>query len=470
MERGARIEPAGGGGPGPGSGPGRGPGPGEAERTLWALVLRRLRGVGARGAGAGGRGSTPARERLCERLFGDVAGLLDAHARAETGAPEGARFYGVLARWLEARPAEARETLDVSREQWQQPYISLTMAALLHRWLFRALAEGCPGEPRAGGGGGGGGGGDLPQAGAVCLQGAENLFWADFKSAGMRFSEVFDFLADEVLLEPGYPLDAALELEGRQRLRRLVVRFLPYYRGDAGLVRALASVPLEAGEGGEGGGGGGGGEGEVPAPPSLEERGDFLLRELTAMLGSAKAEEGLALYLSRLQILEAVELGLAAASMVPTLRFQMRLHEMSRPGGPLYPPRKVRHAALGAYARLYPTGRHFRRMLKFSASIFHPADIPGQVAHSFRGGSALRRGAAGSLHGILRACSALLRAPGVVVGAVWGRFSDFLVLLWLLLWQMPRIRLAHWTWEVSAGARDLLGALVAFRWRTAPAV
>jgi hypothetical protein len=301
----------------------------------------------------------------------------------------------------------------------------------------------------------------------VCLQGAENLFWTDFKSAGRRFAEVFEYLADEVLLCPGYPFGQALEAEGRQRLRRLVVRFLPYYHSGTALARALDTVPLEPApdtpESGEKGGAGAG-------AGALEERGGFLLRELTAILGSAKAEEGLVLYLGRLQMLDSSK-WLPAAAMVPTLRFQMRLHELSRSGGPLYPPRRVRHAALGAYARLYPTGRHFRRMLKFSANIFHPADLPGHVVYSLRGGSAgLRRGAAGSWRGLLWAGGAFLGAVAAVIGATWGRLSDFLVLLWLLLWQMPRIRLMHRAWEAASSAHDLLGALAALRWRGVPAV
>ena len=467
-------EPAGGAGARAGGAGARGAGgaggAGGPERALWALVLRRLRGVGGRAGGEEARGRTPVRERLCERLFGDVAGLLDANARAETGAPAGARFYGVLACWLEGRPEEAWETLEVCRAQWQQPYISLTMAALLHRWLFSTLAACAGAAPR---GDPAGAGDDFLRVCAVCLQGAENLFWTDFKSAGRRFAEVFDFLADGVLLSPGYPLDQALEAEGRQRIRRLVVRFLPYYRSDEALACALDAVPLEPvppppGRGGVGGAGAGAGAGAEP--DALEERGGFLLRELTAMLGSAKAEEGLVRYLGRLQMLDSAA-WLPAAAMVPTLRFQMRLHELSRSGGPLYPPRRVRHAALGAYARLYPTGRHFRRMLKFSANIFHPADLPGHVVHSLRGGSAgLRRGAAGSWRGLLWAGGALLGAAAAVAGATWGRLSDFLLLLWLLLWQMPRIRLTHWAWEAGSGAHDLLGALVALRRRGAPAV
>ena len=83
---------------------------------------------------------------------------------------------------------------------------------------------------------------------------------------------------------------------------------------------------------------------------------------------------------------------------------------------------------------------------------------------------AVRRGAAGSWRGLLWAGGALLGAAAAVAGATWGRLSDFLLLLWLLLWQMPRIRLTHWAWEAGSGAHDLLGALVALRRRGAPAV
>ncbi len=62
-------------------------------------------------------------------------------------------------------------------------------------------------------------------------------------------------------------------------------------------------------------------------------------------------------------------------------RLYISLHSFSTPGGPLYPPRPVRHAALSALDSIYCQGRVSRRLVFVLCRALHPSRWPSSVLH-----------------------------------------------------------------------------------------
>ena len=298
-----------------------------------------------------GTDSQREREGLLEGLFGDVTGELDQHALRQLGVDGSTRFYEVLAAHLAAQGEAAEGLVRSFKTVWQYPYITPIFAALLHRWVFLTLGDAgraAPGRP--------GSANEKLKYLNVCVVGCKQLMWADLQSEATRFFPVYRFLLQEVLWDPTRL--AAVPQDGRAGLLQTMAQFLPYYLEEGGILRALE---------------------RFPAPDNDRHNvADYVCKYWVGMFNDIKIEGVLASYIGKMKALKGTA-ALRSLSTISRLRLQERLSSLSSPGGPLYPPRNVRHAAMTTFSELYPEGKHIRGLFRLWASLLHPLQLPGRV-------------------------------------------------------------------------------------------
>lgn len=98
--------------------------------------------------------------------------------------------------------------------------------------------------------------------------------------------------------------------------------------------------------------------------------------ELTKHLRGITVETSLVHYLLTIPALSAVHLDVYSSN-----RLQVCLASFTSPGGPLYPTRPVRHAAMYALDTLFPGGRLARRLVSYLFRLLHPMQWPFSLGH-----------------------------------------------------------------------------------------
>ncbi|XP_066317167.1 uncharacterized protein [Miscanthus floridulus] len=297
--------------------------------------------------------SNSQRLQILQQLFADIVLKVDDRARDaimsenDDGiAPVDERedgwlcFYEILANHFVKVPESGRRILELIVQLWSQSFASNIFALLFHKWLFEAPLD----EKEI----------SLRYSSAL-VQGATNVFWIGIQTNTRHFLSLYHYLLEDVALVPDRL--TKLSLQAGRDLFLLLSRFMFFYDQDPLLSSFLEHFPnnnkafksqtswgfLE----------------HFPTFPNSFLVGgpaDYFVIELTDLLQKLKIEPVLLHYLSRMSILQGLELRLSTST-----RLKACLYSFTSPGGPTYPTRAVRHAAWNTLDLLFPTRRRTRR-------------------------------------------------------------------------------------------------------------
>ncbi|GMH38571.1 hypothetical protein BSKO_06455 [Bryopsis sp. KO-2023] len=289
------------------------------------------------------------RETVCEEVFGDVTGTVDACAREALEVSKPCCFYEILSDYYARTWSAADSLLTVCRGIWGQPFVAAIYTLLLHRWLLGRKSAG---------------GTEQRQKHLnVLVAGARQLFWIDVHADTARFRPLYDFISTDVVLHQDASRLDSLPGPARAALVTLVACFMPYYTNAKDILDCISNFPSP----------------EIDYEEGKEHRdADFLFGHITDTLRAIKAEPGLVRYLSALTGLKAC-VQLREIKTVTRLRLQAELYSLTSPGGPRYASREIRHASLQALDTLFPAGATSRRIVGWAFRLLHPTEWPGSV-------------------------------------------------------------------------------------------
>ncbi|XP_048233681.1 uncharacterized protein LOC8281888 [Ricinus communis] len=288
--------------------------------------------------------SASQRRNLLQELFADVALEVDDRAKniilsSEEDGISPAQdsgdqlcFYNVLADYYVGVPESSKRILDLIVQLWSQSFASHIFSLLFHKWLFEAQLDNTE---------------VLVRYSSALVQGATNVFWIDIQTNTRRFQTLFRYLLEEVALEP-MRLNK-IPVRAQRDLFLLLSRFILFYNSDDKLESFLKQFPVFQNAFLVGG----------PV--------DFFVIELADQLQKLKVEPVLLHYLSRLKVLQGMEL-----RMTTSTRLKACLYSFTSPGGPMYPTRAVRHAAWDALDLLFPVGRYLRHLISLFFRLLYP--------------------------------------------------------------------------------------------------
>lgn len=286
------------------------------------------------------------------RLYEDVAGEVAPTVKAELhkegkihSVSERLHFYEVLSYALEHERALARSLVQTFVSLWGNLHAAASYALLLHRYVLTLPANvGIEGEQALDG---------LHRLCNVTASSCTRLFSHDMIHMCERFKPLHSGVAR---MASSAQLVEALPDNARKELFACILQFLPYYESSGGVNQQLARLRL------------------------LHVPSDEVLDQLTLQLNNIRAEEPLAFFLRRLKSLEGTFV-LDSARLPSVLLFQRAIYSLTTPGGPVYPPRSVRHAAIEALDTLFPRGRRFRRGVNLYFRLWRPKYVPGSLSN-----------------------------------------------------------------------------------------
>lgn len=286
------------------------------------------------------------RSGLCSELLADLVGEVQEtesngiDGNASRMEKHAMCFYEVLAPYYECLSRkEVDELLVCFHKLWSSPHIPSIFTLLLHRWLFHAPMDAS----------------ERLKYANVIADGSKPLIRWDMRRREARFKPVFDHLVYEVALNP----QKTYAPDVRRVLLRFAIQSFLLYESRENLPHFLESLP------------------EVFEGTTAMEA--FML-EMSKELEQLSIEYVLLRYLRGLEILATLP-AWKEVSKVNKARLQSAIHSLTSPGGPRYPPRLVRHAAIQALDVLYPQGRHARRMVIYMSRLMHPLQWPSSVVH-----------------------------------------------------------------------------------------
>ncbi|KAK9157216.1 hypothetical protein Scep_003790 [Stephania cephalantha] len=285
------------------------------------------------------------RINLLQELFADVALEVDERAREimlsknESGIcavddENGSRlcFYDLLADHYVDMPEDGKPALNLFVQLWSQSFASNIFALLFHKWLFEVEHENSE---------------ILLRYSSALVQGATNVFWIDIQTNSRRFFSLFHYLLEDVALV-STRLNK-IPMQAQRDLYLLLSRFLFFYNLDDKLDVFLKHFPT------------------LPNAFLVGGPADIFIIELTDQLQKLKVEPVLIHYLSRMRVLQGLEL-----RMTTSTRLKACLYSFTSPGGPMYPTRAVRHAAWDTLDLLFPVGRYPRHLISLFFRLLYP--------------------------------------------------------------------------------------------------
>ncbi|XP_078177645.1 K-stimulated pyrophosphate-energized sodium pump protein isoform X2 [Carex rostrata] len=279
------------------------------------------------------------RLQVLQQLFADIALEIDDRARdiiltkkVEGGGisklediAEGGCicFYEVLADHYVKSPESARRILDLIMQLWSQSFVSHIFALLFHKWSFEVPIDESEASTRYG---------------SALVQGASDVFWIDIQTNTRHFFSLFRYLLEEVALIP-------------DRSKKISIQCFTFCTlGEEDILQNFLM--------------------QFPTYPNSFLVGgpaDYFVIELTDMLQKLKVEPVLIHYLSRMGVLQGLELRMATST-----RLKACLYSFTSPGGPAYPTRAVRHAAWNTLDFLFPVGRYPRHVISLFFRLLYP--------------------------------------------------------------------------------------------------
>ncbi|KAI3514178.1 hypothetical protein L1887_12497 [Cichorium endivia] len=280
------------------------------------------------------------RRDLLQQLFADVALEVDdrardiilngedAASRAEVQIKSPLCFYDVLADHFAYEPERGKRILDFIVQLWSQPFASHIFALLFHKWLFEVEVDSSD---------------LLLRYSSALVQGAMNVFWTNTN----HFHSLFQYLLEDVALVPKRL--KKIPLQAQRDLFLLLSRFIFLYNLDEKLDSFFHHFP------------------DFRNALLVGGPADVFVIELTDQLQKLKVEPVLLHYLSRLKVLQGLEL-----RMTTSTRLKTCLYSFTSPGGPMYPTRAVRHAAWDALDFLFPVGQFPRHVISLFFRLLYP--------------------------------------------------------------------------------------------------
>ncbi|KAL6847914.1 hypothetical protein ACP4OV_022042 [Aristida adscensionis] len=289
--------------------------------------------------------SSSQRLQLLHQLFADIALKVDDRARDailrenDDGiAPLDDRddrslcFYEILANHFVRVPETGNHILELIVQLWSQSFASNIFALLFHKWLFEAPLDGKEISLRYS---------------SALVQGATNVFWIDIQTNTRHFLSLYHYLLEDVALVPDR--FNRISSQAVRDLFLLLSRFMLFYDQDHLLSRFLEHFP------------------SFPNSFLVGGAADYFVIELTDQLQKLKIEPVLLHYLSRMSILQGLELRMSTST-----RLKACLYSFTSPGGPTYPTRAVRHAAWNTLDLLFPVGRYPRHVISLFFRLLYP--------------------------------------------------------------------------------------------------
>ncbi|KAK8615367.1 hypothetical protein V6N13_069140 [Hibiscus sabdariffa] len=288
--------------------------------------------------------SSSQRRNLLKELFADIALEIDDRAKEiilsrEDQISSAANrvngrfyFYDVLADYYVRVPPRGKPILDLIVQLWSQSFASHIFALLFHNWLFEVQLDDADVQ--------------LRYASAL-IQGATNICWTDIQSNTRRFQSLFQYLLDEVALEPTRL--NKIPMQAQRDLYLLMSRVIFFYNSVEKLESLLKLCPT------------------FPNASLVGGPADILVIELADQLQKLKVEPVLLHYLGQIKALGGMELRIATSTRLKTC-----LYSFTSPGGPMYPTRAVRHAAWDTLDFLFPVGRYTRHLISLSFRLLYP--------------------------------------------------------------------------------------------------
>ncbi|KAI3772377.1 hypothetical protein L6452_03562 [Arctium lappa] len=284
------------------------------------------------------------RRDLLQQLFADVALEVDDRARdiilgredaasvAEVDMKLPLCFYDVLADHFACEPEHGKPILDMIVQLWSQPFASHIFALLFHKWLFEVQLDSSD---------------LLLRYSSALVQGATNVFWIDIQTNTTHFQSLFRYLLEDVALVPERL--KKIPFQAQRDLFLLLSRSIFLYNLVGKLESFFQHFP------------------EFPNAFLVGGPADIFVIELTDQLQKLKVEPVLLHYLSRIGVLQGLEL-----RMTTSTRLKTCLYSFTSPGGPMYPTRAVRHAAWDALDFLFPVGQYPRHIISFFFRLLYP--------------------------------------------------------------------------------------------------
>ncbi|KAH8520412.1 hypothetical protein H0E87_001741 [Populus deltoides] len=276
--------------------------------------------------------SASQRPNLLQELFADIALEVDDRARgiifsreedeispAEDAADGQLCFYDVLADYYVWVPESGKQILHLIVQLWSQSFASHIFSLLFHKWLFEAQLDNTE---------------VLVRFSSALVQGATNVLWIDIQTNKRHFQSLFQYLLEEVALEP-MRLNR-IPVQAQRELFLLLSRFILFYNSVDKIDSFLKQFPI------------------FPNAFLVGGPADFFVIELADQLQKLKVEPVLLHYLSQIKVLQGMEL-----RMTTSTRLKACLYSFTSPGGPMYPTRAVRHAAWDALDLLFPVSAFF---------------------------------------------------------------------------------------------------------------
>ncbi|XP_024967926.1 uncharacterized protein LOC112507526 isoform X2 [Cynara cardunculus var. scolymus] len=182
---------------------------------------------------------------------------------------------------------------------------------------------------------------------SALVQGATNVFWIDIQTNTTHFQSLFRYLLEDVALVPERL--KKIPFQAQRDLFLLLSRSIFLYNLVAKLESFFQHFP------------------EFPNAFLVGGPADIFVIELTDQLQKLKVEPVLLHYLSRIRVLQGLEL-----RMTTSTRLKTCLYSFTSPGGPMYPTRAVRHAAWDALDFLFPVGQYPRHIISFFFRLLYP--------------------------------------------------------------------------------------------------
>ncbi|KAE8697014.1 glycine-rich RNA-binding protein 2 [Hibiscus syriacus] len=292
--------------------------------------------------------SSSQRRNLLEELFADIALEIDDRAKdiilsrenqissAANGVNGRLYFYDVLADYYVRLPPRGKPILDLIVQLWSQSFASHIFVLLFHNWLFEVQLDDADVQ--------------LRYASAL-VQGATNVFWIDIQSNTKCFQSLFQYLLNEVVLEPTRL--NKIPIQAQRDLYLLMSRVIFFYNSVDKLESFLKLCPT------------------FPNASLVGGPADILIIELADQLQKLKVEPVVLHYLGQIKVLRGMEPRIATSARLKTC-----LYSFTSPGGPMYPTRAVRHAARDALDLLFPVGRYPRRLISLFFRLLYPWYLP----------------------------------------------------------------------------------------------
>ncbi|GAB2235050.1 hypothetical protein Droror1_Dr00004328 [Drosera rotundifolia] len=275
-----------------------------------------------------------------QELFADVALEVDDRAqdiilsRDEDAISPATQpcYYDMLSDHFAQVPEDGKCIVDLIVKLWSQSFAANIFALLFHKWLFEVQIE----DPEV-----------LLRYSSALVQGATNVFWIDIQTNTRRFKSLFSHLLEDVALVETRL--SKISLQAQRNLFLLLSRFILFYDSGEKLDSFLNKFPT------------------FPNSFLVGSPADVFVIELSDQLQKFKVEPVLLNYLSKLNVLQGLEL-----RMTTSTRLKACLYSFTSPGGPMYPTRAVRHAAWDTLDSLFPVGQYPRHVISTFFRLLYP--------------------------------------------------------------------------------------------------